>query len=237
MDRTSDSQERVARREAVLFDLDGTLIDLREVYLACHRLAAGEVLGIELSEERVLELMATGVPIRTHMAVLSEQNADRLVDRFVHHYRLQRASLARPFPGIVELLRALKDSGTAIAVVTSKLRADAVAELASTGLAEYVDTLVAFEDVAEHKPSPQPQLEALHRLACRIGVGIGDLPTDIASARAAGLPALGVTWGYADRRTLAEAGAHRVCETPTELHKALTACLDTELFVRDRPKR
>jgi phosphoglycolate phosphatase-like HAD superfamily hydrolase len=212
----------VAEAGAALFDLDGTLIDLRQVYLACHRLAAAEVLGIELADDRVLELMATGAPIRTHMAAVSVEHAERLVDCFVDHYRAQRAALARPFPGIVDLLRTLRGSGTAIAVVTSKLRADALAELDSTALAEHVDTVVAFEDVTEHKPSPAPQLEALRRLHCREGIGIGDLPTDVASARAAGLPALAVTWGYGDRRALADAGADRVCATPDELREAMT---------------
>jgi beta-phosphoglucomutase-like phosphatase (HAD superfamily) len=55
----------VTEARAVLFDLDGTLIGRRQVYLACHRLAAAEVLGIELADDRVLELIATGALIRT----------------------------------------------------------------------------------------------------------------------------------------------------------------------------
>jgi pyrophosphatase PpaX len=219
------SGSTVAKAGAALFDLDGTLIDLRQVYLACHRLAAAEVLGIELADHHVLELMATGAPIRTHMASLSGEHAERLVDCFVDHYRAQRAALARPFPGIVKLLRTLKASGAGVAVVTSKLRADALAELASTGIADHVDTVVAFEDVAEHKPSQAPQLEALRRLDREGGVGIGDLPTDVASARAAGLLALAVTWGYSDAQALADAGAERVCATPDELREAIAESL------------
>jgi phosphoglycolate phosphatase-like HAD superfamily hydrolase len=224
---TREGAFEAARTEvgAVLFDLDGTLVDLRQVYLTCHRLAAAEVLGIELADDRVLELMATGAPIRTHMAAISVEHAERLVECFVGHYRVQRAALARPFPGLVDLLRTLKEAGIAVAVVTSKLRADALAELASTALAEHVATVVAFEDVTEHKPSPAPQLEALRRLHCGPGIGVGDLPTDVASARAAGLPALAVTWGYGDRRALADAGAERVCATPDELREAITALL------------
>jgi phosphoglycolate phosphatase len=169
--------------------------------------------------------MSTGAPIRTHMAAVSVEHAERLVDCFVDHYRAQRAALAQPFPGIVDLLRTLKGSGTAIAVVTSKLRADALAELDGTALAEHVDIVVAFEDVTEHKPSPAPQLEALRRLHRRAGVGIGDLPTDVASARAAGLPALAVAWGYGDVRALANAGAERVCTTPDELREAIVALI------------
>jgi phosphoglycolate phosphatase-like HAD superfamily hydrolase len=89
---------------AITFDLDGTLIDLRDVYVRAHQLAAAEVLAMELEEERVLELMGTGMPIRQHMALLDENSADRLVEVFVELYRVEREGLARPFPGVVELL-------------------------------------------------------------------------------------------------------------------------------------
>lgn len=65
---------------AIVFDLDGTLVDLRAAYVRAHQLAAVEVLAIELSEKRVLDLMATGMPIRAHMALLDEGSVDRLVE-------------------------------------------------------------------------------------------------------------------------------------------------------------
>lgn len=108
--------------KAITFDLDGTLLDLRAVYVRAHQLAAAEVLEMELEEERVLELMGTGMPIRQHMALLDENSADR----------------------------------TPVAVVTSKLRDDALAELAVTALDAQIDALVAFEDTSKHKPHPDP---------------------------------------------------------------------------------
>jgi phosphoglycolate phosphatase-like HAD superfamily hydrolase len=71
---------RALGRSAVTFDLDGTLVDLRSVYIRAHQLAAREVLSRELEEAHVLELMETGMPIRAHMALLDEPAADRLVD-------------------------------------------------------------------------------------------------------------------------------------------------------------
>ena len=205
----------------MLFDLDGTLVDLRAVYLHAHQLAAREVLALELEEARILELMATGSPIRAHMARLDETSADVLVEVFVRHYREAREGLARAFPGIERLLRRLRSQGTSVGVVTSKLREDTVAELAATGLDENVDVVVAFEDTDEHKPSAAPQLEALRRLGAAGGVGVGDLPSDVVSAREAGLAALGVAWGYGDTAALRQAGAECVCETVHELGEAL----------------
>ena len=179
------------------------------------------MLSVELEETRILELMATGAPIRAHMMQLDETAVDLLVESFVAHYRREREGLARPFPGMTSLLRGLRADGIRVAVVTSKLRDDTLAELSATGLDEHVEVVIAFEDTDEHKPAAAPHLEALRRLGASGGVGVGDLPGDVLSARAAGLDALAVSWGYGDPAVLREAGAELVCETPEELAQAL----------------
>ena len=176
---------------------------------------------MDLEESRVLELMATGSPIRTHMAHLDDAAADLLVEVFVMRYRQEREGLARAFPGVRRLLQYLRARGVPVAVVTSKLREDAVSELAATGLDGWIELVIAFEDTDEHKPSAAPQSAALRSLGVDEGVGVGDLPTDIESARAAGLRALAVTWGYGSVAALRAAGAERVCSTPAALTKAL----------------
>lgn len=212
-------------RRAVTFDLDGTLVDLRSVYVRAHQVAAREVLGRELAEARVLELMKTGMPIRAHMALLDDSAADRLVDVFVRHYRLEREGLARTFPGMLELVGRIREAGVPVAVVTSKLRADAIAELAATGLLEIMDAVVAFEDTETHKPDAAPHRAALQALDATAGIGVGDLPSDIASASAAGLAAIGVAWGYGSRASLLAAGATCVCDLAEELELELLARL------------
>jgi phosphoglycolate phosphatase-like HAD superfamily hydrolase len=190
-----------------------------------HQLAALEVLALELEEARVLELMATGSPIHAHMAHLDEAAADLLVKVFVGHYRREREGLARAFPGVSLLLERLCARGVPLAVVTSKLREDAITELAVTGLDKFIDVVTAFEDSDEHKPNGAPQLVALRSLGVHSGVGVGDLPSDVASARAAGLRALAVAWGYGDVHALRAAGAERVCADAAALTQALEECL------------
>jgi pyrophosphatase PpaX len=202
---------------AIVFDLDGTLIDQRALYVRANQLAAAEVLAIELSEQRVLEMLATGMPLREHMALVDEGSADRLVEAFVRHYRLEREELVRPFPGVPELLESLRASGNAIAIVTSKLRDDAVAELLVARIDSQIDVLIAFEDTEEHKPHPGPILTALESLNVGTGIGVGDLPTDVVSAKAAGLQAIGVSWGFGTPETLLSAGAECVCDTVAAL--------------------
>jgi phosphoglycolate phosphatase-like HAD superfamily hydrolase len=218
--------------QAALFDLDGTLVDLRAAYVRAHQRTAREVLSIELEEQRILELMSTGSPIRTHMALLDEGAADRLVEIFVMRYREEREGLVRPFPGVKRMLRDLRRRGLLLGVVTSKLREDASVELAASGLGKYVGVLIAFEDTDEHKPAAAPQLAALRRLGVATGVGIGDLPSDVVSARAAGLRALGVGWGYGTPALLTAAGAEGVCGTAEELHDVLVELLDAGLSSR-----
>jgi pyrophosphatase PpaX len=179
------------------------------------------VLALELEEARILELMATGSPIRVHMARLDEAAADLLVETFVQRYREKRDGVARAFPGMSGLLRDLRHRGVAVGVVTSKLRADALAELAVTGLDGSVDLVIAFEDSDEHKPAAEPHVEAMRRLGAGRGLGVGDLPGDVVSARTAGLSAVAVAWGYGDPAALLEAGADCVCETADELARAL----------------
>ncbi len=89
-----------------------------------------------------------------------------------------------------------------------------------------VDSVVAFEDTESHKPDPAPQLTALRAVGARKGVGVGDLPTDIESARAAGLAAIGVSWGYGSPSSLLAVGAACVCDTAEQLESELCQRLD-----------
>jgi phosphoglycolate phosphatase-like HAD superfamily hydrolase len=86
-----------------------------------------------------------------------------------------------------------------------------------TGLDRQIDVLIAFEDTAEHKPHPSPMLKALGSLSPTKGIGVGGLPTDVASVRAAGLEAIGVSWGYGTPEALLSAGAACVCDTVATL--------------------
>jgi len=132
---------------------------------------------------------------------------------FVRHYRHERASLVRAFPGMSGLLTTLRSQRYPIAVVTSKLREEARADLADTAMDGLIDVLIGFEDSTEHKPHPGPVIQALDSLRATLGVVVGDLPTDIQAARAAGLSAIGVSWGYGSVESLLDAGADCVCDS------------------------
>ena len=214
------------------FDLDGTLLDTRDLFVRAHRDAAREV-GVELDEALVVELMARGLPLHARMAAVDAAVAPQLVDAFLDRYRSGRAAV-RPFVGIPALLDRLRGAGVRLAVVSSKLRDDVLAELSETGLDRHLDAVVAFEDTTEHKPAPEPQVRALRLLGADAGVGVGDVPTDVASASAAGLAAVGVGWGYGSVHALLAAGAVCVCESVDDLERELARRLEPSSIARSR---
>lgn len=127
------------------------------------------------------------------------------------------------FPEISDLLDYLHRSGVAIALVTSKARSRYTADLAGSGLAGLVGVAVCAEDVERGKPDPEPVRRALTRL----GVGpadavlVGDGVADIRAAVAAGVPAIGVGWGFTSAAELRAAGARAVADDVAGLRSLL----------------
>jgi pyrophosphatase PpaX len=105
--------------------------------------------------------------------------------------------LARPFPGISDLLGDLRARGARLGVVTSKGRSICERGLATCELAWHFEAIVTSDDVQEHKPMPGPVTEALRRLDAdpEATVFIGDSPHDVTSGHAAGVATGAALWG------------------------------------------
>lgn len=193
--------------DAVLFDLDGTLVDTYDLILASQRYATRTVLGRTISDER---LMATvGTPLEDQMADYTDDPT--IVAKLCEVYREHNArvtdELIKCFEGIVDQLACLREAGVRMGVVTSK-RAD-VARLAMDRykITPYMECLVGGTDTARHKPLPDPVLKGCELL----GVGpascvyVGDSPFDIQAGNAAGCRTLAVTWGmFAEDKLVAQ---------------------------------
>lgn len=203
--------------DTVFFDLDGTLADTIPLIVASYQHAFREVMGVEVEE--VAARSWIGRPL---LPALLEEAPDHghELDRVYREWNLANTErLIRAYPGIPELLDALGRWGVRTAVVTSKRRETALVALQHVGIADRIEVVAALEDTAEHKPDPAP----LHHGARALGVSpggcvyVGDATVDILAARAAGMAAVGVTWGAGLREDLVAAGADRVCETVEEL--------------------
>jgi pyrophosphatase PpaX len=204
-----------------LFDLDGTLVDTKELILASYREATREVLGEQLPDDHILPLI--GMPLADQMRILAPQHVDELTTVYRVHNQRVHDELIRPFKGTNEVLATLRAEGRRLAVVTSKRREPAIRGLDAFGLAEYFEFVIGSDDTEKHKPGPEPLLVAATRLSVPIEdcAYIGDSPYDMRAAQAASATAIAALWGMFDRVSLQEAGAQYEITTIRDLPKIL----------------
>jgi pyrophosphatase PpaX len=183
------------RYPVVLFDLDGTVIDTGPIILASMRHAAETVVGGEYTDAQLMQAVG-GPGLEAQMVAL---DPDR-VEELVRVYRAHNEPLHDTIDccaGMEDVLVRLKDEGRRLGIVTAKRRATVDLAFARLPIEHLFDVVVGGDETAEHKPHPAPLLLALERLGVRPEetAYVGDSPFDMQAARAAGLAAIGVSWG------------------------------------------
>jgi beta-phosphoglucomutase family hydrolase len=182
--------------EAVLWDLDGVLVDTARFHYEAWRQLLGE-LGRSLSEEEFRHTfgLRNDLILRDMLGKVPAEEVERLSERKESFFRRHAAGRVTPLPGAVELVRRARDGGRRMALVTSTPRANIDFVLEQVGLADTFDTIVAAEDVSRGKPDPEGFLLAAQRLgvAPQRCLVIEDAPGGIEAARRAGMRSLAVT--------------------------------------------
>lgn len=204
------------RFPVVLFDLDGTVVDSGGIILASMRHATRTVLAREFSDEELLARVG-GPGLEAQFEALDPDRVEELVAVYRAHNEPLHDTL-EACAGMEDLLATLKHQGRRLGVVTAKRRATVQLAFSRIPLAHNFDTLVGGDETAHHKPNPEPLLLALDRLAASPDEAayVGDSPYDMQAANAAGLHAVGVTWGTIHLRDrLADADV--VVDSPEEL--------------------
>ncbi len=202
---------------AVLFDLDGTLLDtVADITVALNRALAGQNLPA-LARSEVRGLIGRGAPALIERALEcfgaagKAADATLLLDRFQHHYeRIHEHGeiRTRAYRGVAWGLAELHAQGFMLAVVTNKPRSIAVDLLTRMSLAQWIAVVVGGDGGLPRKPNPQPLLAACEELGVPAdqALMVGDSQTDVLAARAAGVAAVVcVPYGYnegADPRAL-----------------------------------
>lgn len=200
----------------VLFDLDGTLVDTMDLIVRSYQVAFREVLGTQMDPASLRPLVGMTLPDALG-------GYDGQVDALIHAYRAYNLAHLeddqRDYDGIDALLRDLGDAGAQVGVVTSKSRPTAVRSLDAAHLGELAPLLVAQLDTERHKPHPEPLLKAMSLLGADPAetVYVGDSTWDLLAAKAAGVSAIGVTWGAGTRETLEATEPDHVVDTRAEL--------------------
>lgn len=210
------------RFPVVLFDLDGTVIDSGSIILASMRHAALTVLGREIPDAELVQAVG-GPGLVEQMRLLDADRVDELVDCYRAHNEPLHAELEE-CAGMTDVLTSLKEQGRRLGIVTAKRRATVDIAFRYLPLESFFEVVVGSDDTERHKPDPEPLLYALDRLGASPddAAYVGDSPFDIRAARAAGLHAVGVTWGRIHGRELLEAEEpDALVETTEELLAAL----------------
>lgn len=219
----SPERRRTARPAAVLFDLDGTLIDSIELILGSMRHAFSRCDRTVPSDDEWLT--GVGIPLRTmfHRYAASDVEIDELIAAYREHQLANHDSLVRCYDEVPETLGALALAGHPLAVVTSKGDMLAKRGLELVGIASHFETIISCDSCTRHKPHPEPVLTALERLGYEPeeALFVGDSVHDIEAGNAAGVETVAALWGPFTREQLAVARPDRFIERIGELVQVL----------------
>ncbi len=213
------------KKEVLLFDLDGTLLDTSEDLAAAvnHALSAcgyptRSVKDVQMFlGNGIRRLMELSVPTGT-----DEDNMLRALELFRAYYASHLCVHTRPYDGISETLRALRASGHKMAVISNKYDA-AVRELCRTFFADCIDLAIGDSEGSgmPKKPAPDVLFYAMDRLGVTPDdcIYIGDSEVDVLTAQNAGIPCIGCAWGLRGRKLLEEAGLapENILDDPAKL--------------------
>lgn len=189
---------------AIVFDLDGTLIDsapdigkAANAVLAEHGLAPiDEAMTRRFVGEGGRVLVARA--FAHHGVSLTEAELSARTERFVSHYRRDPVTGTRLYPGIVEILRGLRAGGARLAVCTNKFEALSIDILRRLEVLQLFDCVAGADTFATRKPDPGHLLGTLARIgaAAADAAMIGDSMHDVETARRAEVKVVAVDWGY-----------------------------------------
>ena len=215
-------QETCGRKlRAVIFDLDGTLLNTLEDLAASTNaaLAANNMPTRTIDEVR--RFVGNGVRKLIERAVVpgaDEETIAAVLASFVEHYRQHERDHTGAYPGILELLDALTAQGILCAVVSNKIE-PAVIALCREYFGDRVSAAVGDAPGRNVKPDPAGVQAAMARMGVTKEecIYVGDSDVDIYTGHNAGMESIGVTWGFRSEALLREAGAEYICHTAEEL--------------------
>lgn len=211
--------------KAVLFDLDGTLIDSKKDIAASANATRKHYGFPPLPEEVVGTFVGYGIMMLLSKTIESD-DPTRLKEAhgvFKLHYREHCVDATVPYPGTFELLESLKSRNIRMGIVSNKPQEFTDLILDKLKLAPYFGVSFGPEATVNKKPHPEPLLTAVERLGATPSnsVMIGDSPVDIEAARAARMLVGVVTHGYVSRDVLATSDPDWLVDSLSEFSDVL----------------
>lgn len=181
--------------KAILFDLDGTILDTSEFILQAFEHSLKHQGITDVKRSHMIKKMG---PALTEMYKILAPQAN--MEQFVRSHRDFQAdnlALSRPFPQVPEVLQKIHKSGIKIGAVTSRSNENSIKTLELADIKQYFEIVVSFEDVKNPKPDPEGVLMALKYMNVRPvdTMMVGDTYVDVEAGRSAGTKTVGITHG------------------------------------------
>lgn len=206
--------------QAVIFDLDGTLLDtLQDLYL-CTNQVLKNFQCPEKTMDEVRSYLGNGIKALLEKALPEQQKhlLDAVYDQFLPLYEKHKADHTKPYPHILSLLNALKQKKMKMAIVSNKIDS-AVKELCIPLFGEYLSVMLGETPTRLKKPSPDMVYEALKQLQVDKdqSLFVGDSETDVLTAKNANMRVCGVSWGFRGKDVLKQLNVDFLIDEPMEL--------------------
>jgi HAD superfamily hydrolase (TIGR01549 family) len=183
----------MAKYKGIIFDIDGTLTSTFELIFASFNYVMNKYLNKNLSNEEILNYF--GPTEDQIMDELCGENAEKAKEDYYNFYT-ENHHIAKLYPGIKELLEFIKSKKVFLSIFTGKGRKAAAITLKKLEISKYFDLMITGDEVKEHKPSPEGIELFLNKfnLPKNKVLMIGDAPSDIKAAKAAGVEVASVLW-------------------------------------------
>lgn len=181
--------------KGIIFDIDGTLTSTNELIFATFNHIAQKYEGRTYSDEEIISMFGP-----TEDVILKEKfNGEKFKEVYDEYYRFYRENhpkMADLYPGIVDILKEVKQKGIYTSIFTGKGRKTTDITLEILGIKNFFDMIVTGDDVIYHKPSPEGILKFLERFDLNKNevLMVGDSIADIIAAREAGIDIASVVW-------------------------------------------
>lgn len=219
--RIVDFFEKRVDIEAVIFDLDGTLLDTLGDLTDSVNIALEKYGFPTRTMEEVRSFVGNGLRNLMLRAAEGEEDNPLFEEMFLYfkeYYRTHCNIKTAPYEGILQLMKELKRRGIKMAIVSNKFDAG-VKALDEKFFSEFTEAAIGEREGVRRKPAPDSLKEVLRllRIKKEYAIYVGDSDVDIQTAENAGIRCVSVSWGFRDKSFLIENGASVIIDDPLDL--------------------
>lgn len=209
------------RYKAVIFDLDGTLLNTLEDLTDAVNHVMRQFNYPEHTIEEIRSFVGNGIKLLIERSLPDGKDNpefDKIFSEFKLYYTSHCQIKTRPYDGIMELIAALKEQGYKLAIVSNKNQS-AVTELNNIYFSDYISTAIGEKEGVRKKPAPDTVIKALSELGISSddAVYVGDSDVDRETAKNSDMDCISVTWGFRDRKLLESLNPYAIIDKPAEL--------------------